>query len=180
MTIIDLILMISAIVAFAYVGTKEFQGLVVVFVFMMLMKSVPTAGGNSTAGLLAMVFLGSFTIFVFGPFIIRAWMNTVDVTATMHKAVILEKEKVEITHTIFYVTDWLTRSVTDTITFALTLTTWTGYFRCLIGYMFVFYMAFDAWFGPAAQIEPIFSLMIKKREMIDALTLKRLLSTQDL
>lgn len=39
MPIIDLVLMISDIVAFAYVGTREFQGLVIVFVFMMLMSS---------------------------------------------------------------------------------------------------------------------------------------------
>nr|BCG55378.1 hypothetical protein 2 [Carajing virus] len=160
---VEMILFIALAIAIVVSGNKSCFPLLAVIIVVIIARSVPSVGGNSTAGIICLMMVILFSVMMVGPHIYAQWAEVME----------WEEPKIKIPVTVmtediatqsWLMWDVVTSSIFEKIGLALNYTKFGDVTRCFLGLFVLAFLLFDEWIGPGIGIMAMVQVRLKNLE----------------
>lgn len=158
--LIEMTILFAAGAAIVVSGNKSCFPLLAVIVVVIVARSIPSVGGNSTAGVITMMMVFVFSIMMVGPHIYVQWAEALgwEKEPPMEKTMVVTED---IATQGWMIWDTITDSLFQRIGLALNYAKLSDVFRCFLGLFALAYLLVDEWFGPGEGIMSMVRVRLK-------------------
>jgi hypothetical protein len=171
---VELIICMVAAGILIYLGRNDLQCYIGVLIMLVMVRAVPSAGGNSTATVILWLSMMIFVFMSMGPAYAKEWMDTI---SDFLKPVEPQREEVirqvtySIPHVLWEAYEAGSRKIFTSVGLVMDLSTVSGYVRSVMGYMFISYNLIDALKGPGKALAAMIFMQRTKDAELQKITI---------